>query len=76
MRHLAIVSCPADPEVGMRPKIHSNGKEYYKYLLLYTYYVLCISDNAEHILQRDIGRYFPLKEVSIGPPKIYLGGHV
>ena len=35
-----------------------------------------IIDNVEHILQNEIGRYFPLKEVSIGPPKIYLGGYV
>ena len=31
-----------------------------------------VSDNAESILQEEIGRYFELKEVSIGPPKMYL----
>ena len=75
MRHLESVSCPADPGVWMRPVIHSNGTEYYGYLLLYTDDELCISENYEHILQNSLGRYFPLKEVSIGPPKIYLGGH-
>ena len=36
---------------------------------------LVISDNAEQVLcKEDLGRYFELKEKSIGPPKIYLGG--
>ena len=37
---------------------------------------MCISENAEHILWNNLGQYFPPKEVSIGLPKIYLGGHV
>jgi hypothetical protein len=32
--------------------------------------------NAEQVLWRELGRYFTLKEESIGPPKIYLGGSV
>ena len=76
MRHLEFVSCPANPDVWIRPRIHSNGTEYYKYLLIYTDDALCISDKSEHVLQKKIGRYFPLNEASIGPPKIYLGGHV
>ena len=35
-----------------------------------------ISENAEHILRNEIGKYFKLKEASIGPPKLYLGGHM
>ena len=34
---------------------------------------LGVSDNAESILQGEIGKYFVLKEASIGPPKMYLG---
>jgi hypothetical protein len=30
----------------------------------------------EKVLQTALGQYFPLKEKSIGPPKVYLGGHV
>src|SRR5688500_15542729 len=37
---------------------------------------LVVSHNGEHVLRKEIGRYFDLKEESIGPPKIYLGGHM
>ena len=37
---------------------------------------LCISENAEEVLRNEIGKYFKLKEESIGPPKLYLGGHM
>jgi hypothetical protein len=56
--------------------MRSDGTEYYEYLLLYTDDALCISENAEAVLRTALGRYFPLKEKSIGPPKVYLGGHV
>ena len=36
--------------------------------------VLVISDNGEATLRNEIGKYFELKEESIGPPSIYLGG--
>ena len=75
MRHLGFTSCLADPDVWMRPAKHSNGSDYYEYILLYTDDALVISENAEHTLRYDLGRYFELKEESIGPPKIYLGGH-
>ena len=76
MRHLDFVSCPADPDVWMRPAKHSNGSDYYEYILLYVDDALVIGENADNTLRRDLGRYFELKEESIGPPKIYLGGHV
>ena len=38
--------------------------------------MLVISESAESVLREGIGRYFELKEKSIGPPKLYLGGHV
>jgi hypothetical protein len=71
MRHLDFVSCPADPDVLMRPAIKSVGTEYYEYLLLYTDDALCVSENAENALRKELSQYFPLKEGSI-----YLGGHV
>ena len=76
MRHLDFVSCPADPDVWMRPAKKSDGSTHYEYILLYTDDALVISSNAESILRNDLGRYFELKESSIGPPKIYLGGQV
>ena len=35
---------------------------------------LVISKNAKQVLWNELGRYFKLKESSIGPPDIYLGG--
>ena len=76
MRHLNFVSCPADPDVWMRPAKRSDGTDYYEYILLYCDDALSISENAESVLRSELGRYFPLKEEWIGPPKIYLGGSV
>jgi hypothetical protein len=76
MRHLDFVSCPADPDVWMRPAKHSNGSDYYEYILLYVDDALAIGENAERILREELGRYFELKSGSIGPPNLYLGGNV
>ena len=76
MRHLDFVSCPADPDVWMRPAKKSDGSEYYEYILLYTDDALAIGENSERVLRQELGRYFLLKEESVGPPKIYLGGGV
>ena len=76
MRHLDFVSCPADPDVWMRPAKQSDGSDYYEYILLYTGDALVVSKNAEHVLRTEVGRYWTLKEESIGPPKIYLDGYV
>jgi hypothetical protein len=74
MRHLDFVSCPANPDVWMRPAKRSDGSDYYEYILLYTDDLLVLSENAEQVLRNDLGRYFTLKEASIGPPKIYILG--
>ena len=74
MIHLDFLPCPADPDVWMRPAKKSNGHKYYEYVLLYVDDVLVISDNGEDILRNGIGKYFELKESSIHPPDIYLGG--
>ena len=76
MTHLNFKPCLADPDVWMRPAIKSDGNEYYEYVLLYTDDALVVSENAESILRNEIGKYFELKEQSIGHPKIYLGGSV
>ena len=76
MRHLNFVSCPADPDVWMRPAKRSDGSDYYEYILLYTDDALVLSENAESVLRNELGKYFALKEKSIGPPRIYLGGGV
>ena len=74
MRHLKFKPCLADPDIWMRPATKADGTEYYEFVLLYVDDALCISENAESVLRNEIGKYFKLKEESIGPPKIYLGG--
>ena len=37
---------------------------------------LCISKDHESIIRNKIGKYFKVKEASIGEPDIYLGGKV
>jgi hypothetical protein len=76
MRYLDFISCPADPDVRMRPAKHSNGTDYYEYILLYTNDALVVGENSKRILREELGPYFELKESSIGAPKIYLGGNV
>ena len=53
---------------------HCYGTDYYEFILRYNEDALVISKKYEQILRKDLGRYFELKEKSIGPPKIYLGG--
>ena len=76
MRHLDFVSCPADQDIWMRPAKRSDSADCYEYILLYTNDALVISENAERVQRLDLGRYFELKEESIGPPKLYLGSHI
>ena len=71
MLHLKFQPCLADPYIWMRPIKKSNVSPCYKYVLLYKYDVLVISDNGEKVLRDGIGNYFELKESSIGPPNQY-----
>ena len=75
MRHLGFESCPADPDVWMRPGLKKDGTPCYEYVLLYVDDALVVGSNAEAVI-RDLGKYFEMKESSIGPPKLYLGGSV
>jgi hypothetical protein len=74
MEYLKFTSCKADADVWMRPATKSDGTEYYEYVLLYVDDCLVVSENPEAILRQELGKYFKLKEASIGPPDIYLGG--
>lgn len=74
MEFLGFSSCKADPDVWMRAAVKSDGQEYWEYVLLYCDDCLVISEKGEDILRREIGKYFELKQESIGPPNIYLGG--
>ena len=76
MRHLGFKSSLADPDVWMWEAVTAESTEYWEYILLYNDDVLVISDTGEKNLRDGIGKYFQLKEESIGEPKIYLGGHM
>jgi hypothetical protein len=74
MCHLGYTPCLADPDVWMRPAQQPDGAVCYKYILLYVDDTLAIGVNTAKKLREEIGRCFELKEESIGPPTIYLGG--
>ena len=58
----------------MRPAVRFNGSEHCEYILLCTDDVLAVSKTSERLIRQGIGKYFELKQESIGPPDIYLGG--
>ena len=60
----------------MWPAKKSDGSTCYDYILLYVDDALVISKRAESILQAELGQYFELKEESIRPPSLNLGGNV
>ena len=74
MGRLGFTSSRADPDVWFRLSKRSTGEEYYEYVLLYVDNVLVVSEKAEAVLQKEIGKDWILKEESIGPPSKYLGG--
>ncbi len=76
MKHLGFDSCPADPDIWMREVQKDNGDTYWEYVLLYCDDCLVVSMNGENLLREELGRFFVLKEKSIGPPSIYLGNKV
>ena len=76
MSHLRFASCLADPDVWMREAQKADETAYWYYVLLYVDDALVISDNAKHILENKIDKYFTMKPGSVGPPKIYLGVHM
>ena len=55
MEHLGFSSCPADPDVWMRPSVKADGTTYYTYGLLYTDDALVISKSPEKVLREELG---------------------
>ena len=55
MEFINFTSCPADPDVWMRPAIKSDGTKCYDYVLLYVDDALVVSENAESILRNECG---------------------
>ena len=46
----------------MRAAVKADGGEYWEHVLLYTDNALRISEQGEHNLRNEIGKYFELKE--------------
>ena len=69
MHHLDCKSCPADLEVWMQPKIKADGGKCWEHVLAHANDVLVISENRETVLREEMGKYFALKEKSMGPPR-------
>ena len=69
MDHLGYFPCRADADMWMRKSKRASGEDYYEYCLLYVDDRLMISDDPKASLDR-IGKYFTLKEGSVGEPKL------
>jgi len=76
MHQLGYKPCLADPDVWIRPAKQPDGTDCYEYILLYVDDALAIGVDAEKMLKEEVGRFFELKQDSIGPPKIYLGARM
>lgn len=74
MDYLGFFPCKADSDLWLRKGKRSNGEDYYKMVLLYVDDCLAIADNPHSILKEEIGKFWVMKNDSIGPPTIYLGG--
>ena len=76
MNFLGFKSIQGDPEVWMQEAVKTDGTQYWEYVLLYVDDCLVVSENGEKVLRNEIGKYFTLKEASIGPTNVYLGGKI
>ena len=58
----------------MREATKTDGTDYWEYVLLYVDDCLVVSDHGEKMLRQETGKYFKLKQKSIGQLYFYLGG--
>ena len=58
MKHLGYTSCLADPDLRMKPEVHTDdGVAQYAYILCCVDDILSISHNAEDVLHQ-LEKYF------------------
>ena len=76
MEYLGFSPCKADLDIWMRKAKRADNTDYWEYVLLYVDDCLAILVNSESIVRDEIGKYFLMKEASIGEPDVYLGGKV
>ena len=55
-------SCKEDPNQWIIPVTRSDGKLYWKFVLIYTDYILSIMEDTERFLHKELGARFTLKE--------------
>ena len=61
----------------MRQSVRKHEETaYHEYVLLYVDNCPVISDRADSVIQNETGKYFFLKEESIGDPGKYIGGNL
>ena len=73
MRHMGYTAWKADPDLWIKAEQRPNNKVwYYSYVLFYVDDCLAIWHDATECLKQ-LDKYFPMKEGSIGDPDIYLG---
>ena len=68
MEFLGFKSCKADSDVWMREAVKDDSTGFYEYVILYVDDAIAIGVNPEKILKEEIGKYFKLNKLSIGPP--------
>ena len=76
MSSLGFVPRLADPDVWMREGQKADGTSYWEYVLFYIDNSLVISNNARHVLENKIGKYFTMKQGYFVPPHVYLGENI
>ena len=76
MIFLGFKSCQADPYIWMRETTKTDETDYWEYVILYVDDGLVVSDHYENMLREEIGKYFKIKDKSIGPPDVCLGGNM
>ena len=76
MEYLGFSPCKVDFNIWMRKAKRVDNIDYWEYVLIYVDDCICISTNPEVIVRKEIGRYFLMKEASIGEPDVYLSGKV
>ena len=72
---LGYKSCPANPDVYMKPEAKADGSTYYSYLLVYVDDCLLIHHDPKIIMER-LKKSYDLKGDAYGRPDRYLGANV
>lgn len=75
LKKMGYKSSEADPDVWMKRATKANGREYYKYMLVYVDDILHLAENPKDDMDV-LGRDYKLKEGSVGRPERYLGANI